>query len=574
MNHEKKDTARAPRSFAGRWMPLRWLTAAVAAIVVIPPAVQALVEEIAQEERSRSPLGPAIDSLLKNPDHPLLEHVALDRSELTSFYAERQHQPLWIRDGQVRRDAQRLLKALEEAGAEGLNPSAYPINALRSVLSGTHSAETLAAWDILMSQTLATYAIDLRQGRTKPAMVYTEASLRPPVLKTSQMLLRAAQAPSLTGYVTGLNQLNPIYNRLRDALARYREEAPRIDPLTLAEDQLLRHGDRSDLVIQLRERLGVPTTGGEPRLFDAEVEKAVRAFQRASRLEADGIIGPNTLKLMNASLSDRIGTLIANMERARWLPADMGERFALVDVAGFELKLFEGGKQVDSMKVVAGKEYHRTPMFADMMEYVVVNPYWNVPNSILVREIAPAVLQHGAGYIEGQRMEVLSDWGDNARVLPVSSVDWAAAARGEPAFRVRQKPGGRNALGRIKFMFPNKYNIYLHDTPADHLFEQSRRAYSHGCVRVERPVDLADFVFRGTPEWDGNRIQSRINSGEHQVIRLKSKIPVYLTYFTAWPRQDGTIAFRADPYERDEDLKAQLSSSESLLAHRHSPLLP
>jgi len=274
-------------------------------------------------------------------------------------------------------------------------------------------------------------------------------------------------------------------------------------------------------------------------------------------LRVDGKLGPETIESLNRSASHRVRQIELNLERWRWLPADLGERRIEVNLPAFMLDTVEDGRVTATMKVVVGKAGAATPAFGDQMTYVVINPYWNVPASIVASEIAPKALED-PGYLVAHDFEVVSGWGDAEHVVSPYVRDWHAALDGRWEYRVRQRPGPGNSLGRIKFMFPNEHNIYLHDTPARHLFNEAKRSYSHGCIRVERPLDLAAFVFRSDARWTRERVQRTIASGHQVQVNLRDDIPVYLLYWTAWVDDAGTVHFRDDVYGHDRALDAAL----------------
>lgn len=503
-------------------------------------------------------VGPQVEKILAANEQPgELANVDLDRRGLHIFYRAHGNEPLWIGANGIRPEARQLLDLLKHADRDGLNPADYNVKAIEAAMRDAQvgSAKDPAILEIMLSQAYADYARDLREGRVSGRAIYADRRMAPPPMTTAGVLDDAADASSLKDHLNGLNDLNPIYNGLRTALVKLREQKAAAQ-VKVPDGPTLKPGDRDPRVPTLRQRLGVPASP-TPEVYDVAVVKAVQTFQRGKGLKADGVLGKGTIAYLNAKPDDQEAVLVANMERARWLPADLGEKFLLADTAGFVLRMYQNGKQADIMRVVVGENDKRTPSMVDRMEYIEVNPYWNVPQSILETEIAPAVMANGAGYLASRNMEVVTGYGDDVAVLDPSEVDWSAAAAGSNSFRVRQRPGGNNSLGRIKFMFPNKEDIYFHDTPADHLFAKDLRTFSHGCVRLERPLDLAKWVMNG----DTAKVEQALASGETAQISLPKKIPVYIAYFTAWPRGDGTVEYRPDVYGRDRELIARLRAS-------------
>jgi murein L,D-transpeptidase YcbB/YkuD len=247
-------------------------------------------------------------------------------------------------------------------------------------------------------------------------------------------------------------------------------------------------------------------------------------------------VDEETLAELNVPVQDRIRQLQVNMERWRWLPGSFGDRYILVNVPEFRLDLVEGGKTAYTMRVVVGKDQSRTPAFSDKMTYLELNPAWNIPDTIAREEILPK-LASDPGYLARNNMEVIPDTDG----------------------RLRQRPGPDNPLGKIKFMFPNEYDIYLHDTPADHLFSRTERDFSHGCIRLEKPLELANILLKGDPEWTPEALQAAIDSGEQKTISLDRPLPVHILYWTAWVEKDGSVQFRKDIYGHDEQLEKALA---------------
>jgi murein L,D-transpeptidase YcbB/YkuD len=347
-----------------------------------------------------------------------------------------------------------------------------------------------------------------------------------------------------------------------ETLAAYRAIAAAGGWDTLPEGETLKVGMRDPRVPVLRRRLreagdltGAPSTDAE--LYDPALETAVKHFQYRHGLDQDGAIGKNTRAAFNVPIGDRIRTLVLNLERRRWLPDDLGQRYVFVNMAGFELKLVDGDKTMFDTKVVVGTPFHRTPVFSGNMSYVVVNPYWHITPSIARNEILPSV-QKDVNYLASKNIRVFSDWSANAYEVDPHSVDWSQVSPRGMKYKFRQDSGPTNALGRIKFIFPNRHNIYLHDTPSKHLFKQSVRSFSHGCIRVQYPFDFATFVLRDRPGWTREKIDQTVAAGDRKIVNLPQSLPVHLTYLTNWVNSDGSVYFRKDIYGRDKLLSDAL----------------
>ncbi|MEJ2135766.1 MAG: L,D-transpeptidase family protein [Desulfofustis sp.] len=292
----------------------------------------------------------------------------------------------------------------------------------------------------------------------------------------------------------------------------------------------------------------------ENGMFDDELEQAVRRYQLRYGLDADGVVGPRTLSSLAVSIEERTLQIVMNMERWRWLPQTLGKRHVMVNIADFRLEAVDDGTRVLEMKAIVGKGYRRTPVFSDQIRYLVLNPTWNIPPSIAVKDKLP-LIKEDPSYLKVQKIRVFKGLGADMQEIEGDSIDWSTVkARGFP-YSLRQDPGPHNALGRIKFMFPNKYNVYLHDTPSRELFGKSSRSFSSGCVRIEKPVELAAYFLLRNTQWSYEAIQGAIDKGTEQTIKLGQPVPVHLLYWTAFPDDSGSIQFRPDIYGRDLLLK-------------------
>jgi murein L,D-transpeptidase YcbB/YkuD len=293
-------------------------------------------------------------------------------------------------------------------------------------------------------------------------------------------------------------------------------------------------------------------------VFDEDLDTGVRHFQRRHGLDVDGVVGPATLSALNASADERVRRIEVNMERWRWLPQDLGRRYVIVNIANFELDVVEAEQEVMTMRVIVGRDYRRTPVFSGKMTYIVLSPYWHVPPSLAVKDILPQV-RSDPGYLSRKGFKVFQGWGADTKEIDPGSVDWSKVTGTNFNYRFRQDPGPVNALGRVKFMLPNKFDVYLHDTPSPDLFEKSARAFSSGCIRIEKPIELVEYVLRGDPKWNRDAVLAAIDRRVEQTVQLREPIPVHLLYWTAWVDAAGTVHFRDDIYSRDKLLAEALA---------------
>jgi murein L,D-transpeptidase YcbB/YkuD len=292
-------------------------------------------------------------------------------------------------------------------------------------------------------------------------------------------------------------------------------------------------------------------------MFDERMEAEVKAFQATRGLEPDGVVGPATLEALNTTAEQRIRRIGVNLERWRWLPENLGDRYVLVNVADFKLEVIEQDRKVLEMKIIVGKSYRRSPVFSDRISYLVLNPRWHVPRNIAVKDKLP-LIKKDPTYLAENRMKVFAGWGAETRELNPAQIDWSSVSAKNFPYRFRQEPGPRNALGQIKFMFPNRFNVYLHDTPSRELFDKNVRNFSSGCIRIQKPLDLAEYLLRGDPSWSRDKIQEELAKKRERTIKLPTPVPVHLLYWTAFVDDNKVLQFRNDIYGRDERLAKAL----------------
>ena len=475
---------------------------------------------------------------------------------LQKFYGDRQRAFAWVAaDGPTEKSAQ-ALDVLRAAAAHGLDPQDYgepELTTLHTQLTegaedAPNRAQQLAELEVRLTSALLDLGRDVAIGRLKPEAIDSLWKHQRPLPDLAAALQRAA-AENVALFLDAVRPPHPEYAALQTALTSLRGQQSKGWP-TIPR-ATLKVGQWNQAVIPLRQRLA--TSGYLPAQaatdsaqFDADVEAAVRAFQTAHGLKETGALDSTTVAALNVPIEQRIEQVVINLERWRWLPDDLGDRHFMVNVPYFHLIAREQGKPVLDIRVVVGKRGNETPIFSDEMEHVVFSPYWNIPESIAVDETIPA-LARDPNYLARNNMEVVTRSG---KVVSPSAVPWgnADALR---AYSFRQRPGSNNALGYVKFMFPNRHNVYLHDTPADALFKQIGRAFSHGCVRVEEPEALAEYVLRDQPKWTPEAIRAAMRSGNERHVKLPAKIPVHIVYFTAWVDENGGLHFRNDVYGYD-----------------------
>ncbi len=466
------------------------------------------------------------------------------------LYERRSFELAWTRPAMI--DA--LMTAIAAAPSHGLDPADYHFGALTSrlgVMAGGLDGDTSRVdLDLLLTDALARYAFTLHYGKLNPTDLDPVWNLSR-IINDKEALLLFQGALNTGDIIELLDEVapqNPFYLNLRRALADYRAMASLGGWPSVPEGPILRPGDRDPRVAILRTRLEITGdfaahSSEDPELYDESVEMAVKRFQHRHSLDEDGKLGPKTLAALNVPVETRIDQIRANLERDRWVFRDLPDNFIIVNIAGYELALVRNRVPVWRTRVQVGKKIHETPIFASEMTYLVLNPTWTVPPGILRNETLPAT-RKDPDYLSKNNMSLIRSDGS---VVNPATVD----LNGSFPYGVRQEPGPKNALGRVKFMFPNPYFVYLHDTPSKSLFARSERAFSHGCIRTENPLDLAALLLSGKEGWDRAHIDAVIESGEMTTVTLDSPMTVLLLYWTANVQPDGTIDFREDIYGRD-----------------------
>jgi len=493
---------------------------------------------------------------------------------LPLFYERRDYQPAWIGPDGPGTQAAALMEAVAGAGGEGLNPAFYHLAELNRLqeriredlsLGRPLDPDRLADFDLLCTDAFLIYGTHLFAGCLNPETIDPEWSALRADIDLAEALEKSLKADALRETLSQLRPPQPGYIRLRRSLAQYRDIVAGGGWPLIPEGPILHPGDSGDRVMILRRRLRI--TGDHPReqvrqasLFDETLELAVTRFQWRHGLDPDGVVGPATLNALNVPAEDRLRQLAVNMQRWCWLPHYLGLRYILVNIADFRLDVIETGKIVLSMRVVVGRDYRRTPVFSDQMTHLVLNPYWNIPETIAIEDMLPRI-RKDRGYLASGKIRIFQGWSADARAIDPGKIDWDRAAAGNFPYRLRQDPGPANALGRVKFMFPNKYDVYLHDTPARQLFEQTERAFSSGCIRVEKPIELAAYLLRKDPEWSREAILAAIEKGEERSIPLPEPFAIHLLYWTAWVDQTQTVHFRKDIYDRDRLIDEALNQT-------------
>src|SRR6516165_9048037 len=467
-----------------------------------------------------------------------------NRPAFDAYYAAHGYAPIWITDGKFNERAAAAIAYLGQVDADGLDPADYPVP---NISASVTDPAALAEAEMRLSASIVTYAHHASVGRVHWSRVSSSIlyEVKPPA--PADVLAAVADAKDVAATLAGYEPQAPNYIALKAKLADLRAGKTVAGKALIPNGPAPKIGAQDDRVPVLRERLGL---SGDDTTYDRPLADAVKKYQQEREFKASGLLTQQTIDALNGRSPDRpIDTVLANLERWRWMPHDLGKDYVIVNLPDFTLRVFHDGRQIWMTKVVTGKPTMATPIMSAEMKYITVNPTWNVPPSIVMHEYLPALAADPT---------VLARMGLRMSYNPDGSV------------HISQPPGDHNALGRIRFNFPNKFLVYQHDTPDKNLFALDRRAFSHGCMRVQDPVKYAEVLLSIVRPGEGytqDRIRKMIASFGEQDIKFPHYLPVHLTYQTAFVDDEGRLEFREDMYDRDRPLIAILKSDERKIAH-------
>jgi murein L,D-transpeptidase YcbB/YkuD len=494
------------------------------------------------------------------------------KNALIEYYLVPDQPMLWVNETGLTERAKLVMAEIGKADDYGLRASDYPLpDAAGFNASDPRAREWLANAEVKISYAVLDYSKDARGGRIEPLRLSKNLDPSLALPDPSEVLASIAIRSDPAAYLRSFQPDQPQFEALRQKLIEFRggkveETKPAV--VTIPDGPVLKFGMEHEQVALLRKRLEIPAGTNETK-FDEAVLEAVRQFQAANGSVADGMVGAGTRRLLNggqrqqepASSSARIKQILVNMERWRWLPHDLGAFYVTVNIPEFTLRVVEEGTPIHTTRVVVGKPDKQTPVISDEMEEVVFNPYWNVPNSIKMEEIAPYFSPGGGFFGGGWDTSVLRRHGLRIkygnRDIDPDQIDWSRNDLRN--FDLVQPPGPTNVLGKVKFVFPNKHDVYMHDTTQKHLFANTVRAESHGCMRVQNPAQLAELVLKHDKGWSAAQVESTFDAGGDNHVVLDQKIPVYITYFTLRVNDDGSISTFRDLYGHDSRMNAALN---------------
>lgn len=477
----------------------------------------------------------------------LAQVVAKDKT-LTAFYSAVGYQPLWISKSNKAKQRMRAFNdALARAGDHALPVADYDLDGLETMAKTARTPVDQAKAEAAYTKAFLAYAQDIQAGVVVPSKTASGIERAAPRHDGVQLLTVFSKS-SAKGFMAVLPPQTAEYKRLVEAKARLEKQVSKGWGQPVGAT--LKPGQTSDHVVLLRKRLAAQGYGraGNSNVYDSALVSTVQAFQRDHGLAPDGVIGKGTLGEINKDPQDRLVSVMVSMERERWMNINRGKRHIWVNLPDFTAQIIDGGKVTFETRSVIGKNAstHRSPEFSDVMEYLVINPTWNVPQSITVREYLPMMQQNpnAAGHLQ------LLD--RNGRVVSRSSVNFASYDANSFPYILKEPPSQGNALGTVKFMFPNRYNIYLHDTPSKSLFSRETRAFSHGCIRLSDPHEFAYALLAKQTNNPEGVFKGYLNTGRETTVALKSPVPVHIVYRTAFTTPKGPVQYRRDVYGREK----------------------
>jgi murein L,D-transpeptidase YcbB/YkuD len=486
---------------------------------------------------------------------------------LLDLYRKNQFHPLWTNPDNI----SQLIAAIGASGDEGLIPEDYHLKALTRYGAELKEATSLAKiveYDLLLSDALVLLGQHKRYGKVDPSKVDEKQNLEAttPRISPVDAYLNAIKAGTVRAALDNLSPHHQAYANLKEALSQYKHIAGKGGWQQVPFGESLRPGMQDDRVPALRRRLAVTgeyrAKGGESNRYDDHVVAAVKSFQARHHMEPDGVVGKTTIAAMNVSAAERIKQIRVNLERTRWVIHDMPSSNIIVDIAGFRLQYYHDNTLAWTSKVMVGQPFHQTPIFRSAITYIVLNPTWTITPDIIKNETVPSIVKD-PGYLAKQRLRVLDGSGTE---VDANTIPWRQYQGKHFPYTLRQDAGRDNSLGLIKFLFPNPYHVYLHDTPSKSLFGRTQRAFSHGCIRVQNPLELGRLILANDPgnPTTAEKMDQIIASTKTTTVILKQPLPIYLMYLTT-NVQDGKVMFKPDLYNRDEGILAALNAPPSPL---------
>jgi murein L,D-transpeptidase YcbB/YkuD len=470
---------------------------------------------------------------------------------------------LWTGSRAAEARTQTLLTVLRASAEHGLDPAWYGVDRIEQALKTSSDTERT---DQMIGEAFTAYAGDVSTGRVNANSIDPDISIEQRKTKKADLLKATAEAVDFRGWLADLAPKGD-YPALQKALVTWRQKRAATTYTPLPDGDALKPGKTDPRVPVLRKRLAelemtVPAAPGAQDFYDDALVALVKSYQETKGLTVDGVIGANTTRSLNTSLDDRIEQIVANLERRRWLVEDLGQRYVFVNTGDYSMVFVNDGKRVFESQVIVGTPKHPTPEIQSTMHGFQTNPYWTVPQSISGDEYLP-LLRRDPYALANQGFKIFSSWSDNNSEIDPATVDWNSIHPKAFPYRVRQEPGAANALGYIFFPFQNSYGIYMHDTASRWLFTEGSRNFSHGCIRLQNPLDFVAKVFDGRASFNRDRVQKALDGGEQVHYAFPESVKLYVTYRTVTAAADGTPTFRDDVYSRDRKVVAAMGKPRS-----------
>ncbi|MBN1664917.1 MAG: L,D-transpeptidase family protein [Deltaproteobacteria bacterium] len=539
--------------------PIVIFSITVAALLLFPMAVSAdrLDDEIRQSIQLKmvTASGYAVKDCSQNG---LCQGPMVSR-----FYKGRDFYPAWIntpRPAQI----ESLLRVIRNADQEGLRPREYHLEKLekgvddwrRMTKINEQDIDSLATLDVLLTDAFFRLGLHLYAGCLDYGSLSPEWGVPRKRIDVVKILEDTLKYSDVEIVLKGFAPRHHSYAGLRAVLRRYRQIAAAGGWPILPAKAAFNKEQKDMPVMMLYERLLAsgdmdPYDGHVSHVFDDVMKEGVQKFQRRHGLNVDGSVGAETLKHLNVSVEDVIRRIELNMDRIRWFADDPGERYVFVNIADYSLEMIDRQQSVLDMRIVAGTDKNRSYVLSDKIIYLELNPFWNIPESITEKEMLPKIKENPQ-FLNAKKIKVIKGWSEPSVEVRPDEIDWTAVRGNKFPYRLRQEPGPKNPLGRIKFVFPNKYDVYLHDTTEKHLFNRKKRTLSHGCIRIEKPLDLAVLLLPPDRGWTRQKFQDDIRKGKRVIVRLPEAAPVHIVYWTAWADRDGVLQIRDDVYGLDK----------------------
>jgi len=498
-----------------------------------------------------------------------------DPKFLLYFYIHRKFKPVWINKKGLNEKAQDFIGMVLKADDEGLYSAAYHRDDILTLLShielnsiyGAYAPEKFAQLELLLTDAFFSFGYHLSKGVINPNSYDLNWHIKKPKQNLLKILQPFLYNDNLEELIDTLQPHHPGYVRLKSALLKYIDIKNSGGWYKIPGSSKMCKGDKGKRVAALRSRLVISgdlkdSGNSNSEYFDQTLEDAVKKFQTRNGLKVDGIVGSNTLSALNIPVEDRIEQITLNMERWRWLPRNLGNRYIMVNTANFDLDVIENGKTIESSRVIVGKKKRPTPVLSQKITYLELNPYWNIPFKIALKDILPHI-KKDPNYLAEKNIRIFENWTDSAKEMTPDSIDWDNITKKNLVYKFRQDPTDSNALGPIKFIFPNKFSIYLHGSPAHELFSKKRRAFSSGCIRIEKPIELAEYLLKDDSKWNPDTLTAAVKSKKTKDIILSDPMNIHILYWTAWVDGNGSVNFRDDIYGRDRQLNIALNEKKN-----------